>query len=303
MPKLHVSDWTKPEVDGECKKAHGRYDRALALNYTSYFERHPDLRGTHRHCAKDIGAALPIGWSTLADEIPVSERHRHHLSGKSSQLLGLGLLGVASRLDPGLGWLWQIIDVSPSPDSHHVHFEHRLKPADLHEEPRQTAIDLFVENSSTVVCAEIKWAEAGLGSCSCDKTDGDDGDPSIGECSKRILERRSYWNTAREIFQLAPRMPTAYCPISTAYQAVRNVAAARFLARGRKAVFLLIYDANNPYFRPTGEWPGWPGVLASTLAETDSFVFRAVAWQKVIGILPLDEQTTHWARDKHQLSP
>ena len=127
-------------------------------------------------------------------------------------------------------------------------------------------------------------------------------DPSIGECSERILPRTGYWNAAQQMFRLPARTPTAYCPISTAYQAVRNVAAARVLTGGRKAIFLLIYDANNPYFRPTGEWPGWPAVLASTLPETDSFVFRAVTWQKLISLLPLDDEAVRWARDKHQLS-
>ena len=131
MTKQLLSEWTKPEVDGECKKAHGRYDRSLALHYTSYFSEHPELRGNHRHCAKDIAAALPAGWGSLAEEIPLSERHRHHLSGKSSQLLGLGLLGVACRLDPSLGWLWQVIRADANATAHRVQFERKLDRADL----------------------------------------------------------------------------------------------------------------------------------------------------------------------------
>ena len=42
-----------------------------------------------------------------------------------------------------------------------------------------------------------------------------------------------------------------YCPISTSYRAVRYVAAAKALAgnRPRGAVFALVYDDRNPYFR------------------------------------------------------
>lgn len=301
MAKLHLAEWTKPDIDGACRKAHGRYDRALALRYTEYFEGKGHLRGSHRHCAKDITAALPAGWGALADEIPLSGRHRHHLSGKSSQTLGLGLLGVASQLDPELGWLWQVVGENPSRTSLRTQFERKLHRDNLNEQPRQTAIDFFVENSSTVVCTEIKWGEAGLGSCSCGDSQDDEGDPSIAECSKRILEREAYWEAAREVFQLPLRSPAAYCPISTAYQAVRNVAAARVLARGRKAVFLLIYDRNNPYFAPTGEWPGWPTVLTSTIGEGAGVSFRAISWQELVRVLPLDAAAHRWAREKHHL--
>lgn len=305
MANLRLSDWAKPAIDGECQTQHGRYDRALALHYTRYFESHSELRGNHKHCAINIEAALPNGWSSLAGEIPKSERHRHHLSGKSSQLLGLGVLGVAVRLQPDLNWLWRAIGVTPDSSGLQIRFEHKLAADALGEQPRQTAVDFLVENSTTVVCSEIKWAEAGLGSCSCGRTDNDedsDADPSIGECSPRILRRSHYWAAAKQVFGLPGRVPPAYCPISTAYQAVRNVAAARVLAGGRRAVFLLIYDANNPYFRATGEWPGWPAVLTETLLEDDRFRFRAIAWQDFIRALPLDEQTKTWAREKHQLN-
>ena len=50
--------------------------------------------------------ALPESeWAGLADLLPVSERHRHNLSGNSSQVVALGLLGVGAKRDPSLSWL------------------------------------------------------------------------------------------------------------------------------------------------------------------------------------------------------
>jgi hypothetical protein len=62
---------------------------------------------------------------------------------------------------------------------------------------------------------------------------------------------------------------------------VRNVAAALALAAPEQdAVFGLIYDAENPYFAGSGDWPGWPDALRTTLEETESGLrFRAVSWQ------------------------
>jgi hypothetical protein len=67
--------------------------------------------------------------------------------------------------------------------------------------------------------------------------------------------------------------------LSFTYQAVRNVAAAQALAQGyQDPVFGLIYDAENPYFRQTGAWPGWPAALTATLEETGARMkFRSVS--------------------------
>jgi hypothetical protein len=307
VQKLHVSQWTKPGIDAECGTGHSRYDRALAIHYTHYFAARPELAGEHRHCAKDIASALPPDWASLASEIEPPLWHRHYRSGKSSQVLGLALLGVAAKRDPTLSWLWPVVFSAAAareraPDVAHVAFERELPPELLNEQrPRVTSIDFFVDAPDVVVCAEMKWAERGIGSCSCGKSD-DEGDPLIAECSTRVLNRPRYWKAAANVFHLPPRMPGSYCPISTPYQAVRNVAAAQAIANGRKAVFLLIYDETNPYFHETGDWPGWPIVLGTSLEESETFAFRAVSWQKLVRTLPLDEQTKQWAQEKHRLT-
>ena len=80
------------------------------------------------------------------------------------------------------------------------------------------------------------------------------------------------------------------------------MAAARALADGRQAVFALIYDENNPYFRQTGRWPGWPRVLEGALAEDyPDFRFRSVSWQALTPLLPMDDSARAWASEKHRL--
>jgi hypothetical protein len=67
---------------------------------------------------------------------------------------------------------------------------------------------------------------------------------------------------------------------------------------------VLLYDECNPYFRPTNDWPGWPDLLARTLADAERLEllwFRALSWQTLIGQLPLEDSAREWARRKHRL--
>ena len=96
--------------------------------------------------------------------------------------------------------------------------------------------------------------------------------------------------------------PGRDCPLSLGYQAVRSVAAARQLATGgRTLVFGLVYDAENPYFAGAGTWPGWPAVLDHALRDQATIRFRAVSWQELLPLLPVDEEFRVWLRAKHRL--
>jgi hypothetical protein len=64
----------------------------------------------------------------------------------------------------------------------------------------------------------------------------------------------------------------------------------------------LVYDGENPYFTATGAWPGWPAVLEHTLrGQDDAIRFRAVSWQELLPLLPVDDELREWARVKHRL--
>ena len=297
----HLANWTGPLVAAECGKAYTAYRAAKTESYRAYFTGNPHLRATdHEYKALDLPAALPDDWGGLADLLPVSERHLHHLSGNSSQVLALGLLGVAAKRDPSLEWLWNGLSPLPPAAGREPawQFEYKLAPGLLGEQPRQTSVDFFVDDPAALLCIECKWAEAGIGACGC----GDDA-AKVADCSEKVLGRDAYWTTAFEVFRLPERQAGGPCPLSFTYQAVRNVAAALALAKGgQKPVFGLIYDADNPYFAGCGDWPGWPAALDATLNDIEAPVrFAAVSWQELLPLLPLDPAAAAWASEKHGL--
>lgn len=298
--------WTKSELHQACSAAYNRYRRQRTEAAKAYFAAHLELKHVdHAYKARDITAALPVGWDGLADLIPPKLRHLHHLSGNSSQLLALGLLGVARRLDPSHAWLWEAFSPLPpvQQDFPNGAPEVELDPAVLGEDPdRVTSVDYLVEATGLVMCVECKWTEEGIGACSCKRAGGD---PAAGRCRQAVRDDRpKYWHTAAEVFGLPARQDGAACSLSPVYQAVRNVAAALELAGpGKTGVFGLIFDAENPYFAGCGKWPGWPEVLREVLDEAHPRLrFRAVSWQELVPLLPLDDATRDWAAMKYGLS-
>lgn len=304
----HLAAWTGPEIHQECQAAYSAYRRAKTESYTAYFGAHAEFKDEHHpYKARDLAAALPEGWAGLEERLPVAERHRHHLSGNSSQVLALGLLGVAASRDPSLAWLWeglQTVGPRPLPPSTLASvpswgFERKLDASVLGEQPRQTSIDFFVTDPGALFCIECKWAEAGIGECSCEPAPA----RLTSACSQRVLEREGYWKTANEVFHLPKREAGRACSLSFTYQAVRNVAAALALATPDQVpVFGLIYDADNPFFAGCGDWPGWPAALAATLDPDESPVrFASASWQELVPLLPLDAPAAEWAAEKHGL--
>ena len=302
MGSTYLGDWSYEQIAGECSQAYNAYRRSLNARYEAYFQANPALAGSHPQKAASLEQAMPPGMEWLAEKIPPGVRHRHHCSGKSSQALGLGLLGAACLRDPSLRWyeavLAPVVPFSPL-EAPTASFEFELDPNVLNEHPRVTAVDFLVETRDAVICTEIKWAEQGLGRCSCGASN-----PAIANCSSKVRGRSAYWDVARDIFLLPDRVAGKPCPISAGYQAIRNAAAAIALAKDRQPVFVLLYDADNPYFRETNDWPGWPEVLRKTLhsADLNGFLqFRAISWQEFLPQLPLSEIERRWAREKHEL--
>ena len=298
-----LEEWSRADIDAECGRAWRSYDRRLDAHYARYFEAHPELAGGQRFSARDIGAALPPGWEELARGVPDDAWERRHLSGKSSQTLAVGLLGVGARRDPSLAWLFDALGI-PGTDVPRLEFEHTVTPGLLGERPRQTSIDVLVEDPRAVICIEAKWREPGIDACACR---GAGVGPLDARCSARVEQRDAYWSAAGELFGLPERADGAPCPISPSYEAIRHAAAACALAGGdRPGVLGLIYDADNPYFAGCGGWPGWPEVLREAVASMGDtrggrFQFTAISWQELMPGLPLDDATGAWAREKHSL--
>jgi hypothetical protein len=170
-------------------------------------------------------------------------------------VLALALLGAARRLDPSHDWLWQGLGTLPSAKSRPPsgQLEVELDAAVLGEDfKRVTSIDYLVKDQGLVMCVECKWAEEGIGGCSCAR---DGGDPATGLCRNAVRDDRPlFWTTAAEVLGLPDRADGKPCPLSPVHQAVRNVAAAfQLRPDGGLAVFGLIYDAEDPYFRGCAE--------------------------------------------------
>jgi hypothetical protein len=201
----------------------------------------------------------------------------------------VGLITAANNADPALSWL----RAAESLGSQHVGlFEVQLSPTTLNEWPRQTAVDYLVSGSTGVIAVEAKFTEQGFGSCSCEQR-------STGQCSARVLQR-PYWRVAET--ELCLRRGHDSCALSIAYQPVRNVAAARMIAGKRAATFALLYDARNPYFSGTGNWPGWTAIL-SQLMQNSAVRFEAVSWQQLLADSHVDEHVRTWAHAKHGFEP
>ena len=260
----------------------------------------------HAYSARSLSAALPEGYAALWQLLPPQSTHIHARSARSSQSLALALLGCAADRDPSFSWFWNALRLPHRvKEPTHYSFEHALDPIDLNEEPRVSQLDFVAETNRYFAAVECKWSEAGFGICSCAREK--EGNPGAGGfCADRVIVRDKYWLTAQKVFGLpGERLPFLPCPISSSYQAIRTAAAARQLAgRHRQAVFVLLFDANNPYFCPTGAWPGWPALLEQTLAVKNTcsrFRFHAVSWQDLIRRLPLPPQVRTWAAEKHRL--
>jgi hypothetical protein len=284
-------------IDEECESPWRRYDRRLSARYARYFEEHPDLVGDSKTSARDLAAALPSGWGELAEAVPDDAWERQHLSGKSSQTLAVGLIGVAARRDPSLAWLWDALDLDPPGGEPALAFEHVVAPELLGERPRQTSFDVLVDDPEVLVGIEAKWRERGIGACLCR---GQGAGPGSGlRCSKRVENRGAYWETAGAVLGIDARAPEAPCPISPLYETVRHAAALRALAGERQAVLLLLHDTHNPYFAGANGWPGWPSLLADAVGG--GLRFAALSWQDLTPQLPLDHAARDWAADKHGL--
>ncbi len=297
--------WTKGRIDDQCRGPYRRYETELKKHYTEYFHQRLHLRcARHPYSARTIAAALPPGCSGLQQLMPPGTWHRFARSARSSQVLAVSILGSAVERDPSLCWLADALNLPPFADQQYprVQFERALAPSDLGEVPRTTQLDFAVTSADRFIALEAKWSEPGLGSCSCSREGA--GDPRTGfDCAYRVRSRRAYWNVAHKFLGLeSVRMAFSPCTLSVFYQVVRNIAAAHRLSQGRLFAFVLVFDENNPCFRQTGVWPGWPHLLRSVLRQRSGLVFRAISWQRLVPFLPLSPEVRSWAWEKHRLA-
>src|SRR5262245_50625165 len=224
-----VSRWTPRAIAAECSKPHGQYRRDLDRRYTDFFVQRAELAGEHPRKAADLASALPPGRPELGELLPLASRHLHHLSGGSSQVLAVALLGSTLEADPSLARFAETLRL-PVTDvrERDARFEFDLDPITLGEAPRVTSLDLLVQGADVVVCVEAKYWEAGLGACRCGDespefaVDELDDVPTSaqerGACSERVRQRALYFAAAADVLGLGSREEGFPCPIAASYQ-------------------------------------------------------------------------------------
>lgn len=276
--------------------AHESYLREVEATYRRWAHGRQGHRQWGTPVADSIETALPQGWATtISDLIPATRRHEHYLSAKSSQTLLFGTFGVASILDPTLSWLEDAFAIRLA--GARLQLEVDVDPDLLNEHPRVTQLDALVESDDVVFCLEAKWTESHLGMCSCGEAAR-----ACGGCLPRVRARSAYWDASEACLGLDSA--SAPCALGAAYQAVRVIAAARELAREgkRHAIAGLLYDARNPVFAGTDEWPGWARVLENLAAcGTGDVTVVTCSWQQLTAHLPSDPELADWLEDKHSV--
>jgi hypothetical protein len=293
-----VGNWTHGLIGSECRKAYRAFHNELRARHITYYNERPDQRSLNPKRpfeARTLADAFPPGYGHLAAASDI-EWHPYAKSGGSSQVLLLALLGPAIENDPSLESLWRVPGVlGPVGELKSAQFEFTVSPELLHEQPRRTALDWLVIGDQLVLAAEAKFTEQGLGRCSCPERDN-------GQCSSAVLSRH-YWDVAKEQFGWSGSSTAGTCPLSLAYQAVRNVAAAAALTGPppQLGAFALFYDERNPYFAGAGEWPGWAGVLEAELGNAPDVQFSAVSWQELLTATSIPDAVRTWAEEKHGL--
>ena len=84
----------------ECRLGYRSFVNELRARHVAFFaKRRQAVSEAHEYAARDLESALPEGWGgRLAKLLPEHARHRHHLSGASSQTLAIGSWPCCSPL-------------------------------------------------------------------------------------------------------------------------------------------------------------------------------------------------------------
>ena len=172
-------------------------------------------------------------------------------------------------------------------------FEVEVAEHVLNERPRQTQLDFLRAPRAAVIAVEAKFTERGFGSCSCERR-------ADGICSSRIYER-PYWQVAK--CELGLRELEGTCPLSVAYQPVRNIAAAAAIA-GAVASPCLRCSMTSATPTSAVQARGRDrGDVLDGLTQRASVRFEALSWQQLLGRIDVSDSLLAWAHEKHGLEP
>lgn len=241
--------------------------------------------------------------ASIVSRIPREARHRHFASMRSSQALAQSVFGTLTTLGR-LNVLAAIEAEDGYPaffaaaDEFSIEFEQAVDT--LGELPgRQTSVDAMFSGPARVA-VEMKLAESGFGRCSRPSLRPDAANFGRDHCDGSYTRQRDratrcslsergigYWRYVPQLFDWSAEIDHRPCPLDLTYQLARNVMAACVRERGaieiERAHALLVYDAQNPAFRPGGvadaQW--WIAVRALRYPR----LLRRVSWQRIMAHL------------------
>lgn len=305
-----------PSIVGDLDHSERRGDRPPVF-------RHAVIAGNVL-CPPDAGEEVR---QRILATMPVTERHRHFGSMRSSQALAQSVFGslVALGAVESLCGLRDERGLPAFPDTL-AHADVTLEKAvGWLGEPRPTSIDVWIEGDWRIA-VECKLTEAEFGTCSRPRlVEGRDRNYARDHCDGSFSRQRgrssrcslseigvTYWDHIPELFAWQSSKDMRPCPLAGPYQLVRNVLAACVGPDGSLAAesgyALVIYDKRNPAFAQGGiadrQWSEAEGALrrpeclrrcswqslAAHLAKDRSLEWLVSALDDKYGIVP-DEAT------------
>jgi restriction endonuclease-like protein len=244
--------------------------------------------------------------------LPVSERHRHFGSMRSSQALAQSVFGTLAALEklnvltdiPAEGGLSAFGDGVASTLQLEASVQHL-------GEPRPTSVDVWLKGPQRVA-VECKLTEREFGTCSRPSLrEGTDRNYERDYCDGSYTQQRRrssrctlteigvrYWEYVPGLFDWSSDDDLRPCPLRGTYQLVRNVLAAYVRSDGgfdTDAHALVLYDARNPAFHAGGESDNQWEATTSALLRPECL--RRCSWQTLVAHIARDSELTWLAED------
>lgn len=216
--------------------------------------------------------AAPEVRAAIEGTVPMSERHRHFGSMRSSQALAQSVFGSLAVLGK-VGALEGLVTEEGLPAFPDADTQPQVTlecAVTYLGEPRPTSIDVWFEGTHRLA-VECKLTEPEFGTCSRPKLrEGKDANYERDYCDGTYTRQRDrnsrcslteigirYWTYVPEFFDWDHENDLRPCPLSNTYQLVRNILAACVLPDGsldaNGGFALVIYDERNPAFQEGGD--------------------------------------------------
>ncbi|KPK49232.1 MAG: hypothetical protein AMS22_13965 [Thiotrichales bacterium SG8_50] len=281
-----------------------------SLNATDLFDRsEPDVRRPPVFRAEFAdrnillaGDADEMSKQAIVSSLPLSERHQHFASMRSSQALAqtvFGNLAILGELDVLDG-----VKTEEGLPAFDMDFEHAKMELEYNVghlgEPRPTSVDVWFDGGHRIA-VECKLAEPEFGTCSRPNLrEGVDKNFDRDYCDGSYTRQRGrqtrcslseigvkYWDFAPQVFDWSGDDDISPCVLRNTYQLARNVLAACAQEDGavdrESSYALIIYDAANPAYRKNGEAIGQFHKAQSALKYPH--MLRSLSWQSLVSHL------------------